>query len=112
MQTCGREASTLAAVLLESLPDPVIGCHTGDTIVSWTRAAEDVYGYAAAEALGRRAATLLHDRQTSRGPAHVPGPTPQLLSWDSPLADADVPGLGPDAPGRIDRQADRVSGAA
>jgi hypothetical protein len=75
----------VAAELLESVPDPVIGCDTGGTIVY---------------------------RQTSWDPAHVPGPTPQLLSWDSPLADADVPGLRPDAPGRIDRKANRVSGAA
>ena len=49
----------LAAELLESLPDPVIGCDADGTIVYWSRAAEDVYGYPAGEALGRRAATPL-----------------------------------------------------
>ena len=52
----------LAAELLESLPDPVIGCDADGTVVYWNRAAEDVYGYPAGEALGRRAATLLQTR--------------------------------------------------
>jgi two-component system sensor kinase FixL len=52
----------VAAELLESLPDPVIGCDTDGTVVFWSRAAEEVYGYPPAEALGRRAATLLHTR--------------------------------------------------
>jgi PAS domain S-box-containing protein len=52
----------VAADLLNSLPDPVIGCDTGGTVVYWSRAAEEVYGYPAAEALGLRAATLLHTR--------------------------------------------------
>lgn len=52
----------LAAELLESLPDPVIGCDADGTVVYWSRAAEDVYGYPAGEALGRRAATLLQTR--------------------------------------------------
>jgi PAS domain S-box-containing protein len=52
----------VAAEVLESLPDPVIACDTEGTVVFWSRAAEKVYGYSAAEALGRRAATLLHTR--------------------------------------------------
>ena len=52
----------VAAELPESLPDPVIGCDIGGTVVYWSRAAEEAYGYPAAEALGRRAATLLHTR--------------------------------------------------
>jgi PAS domain S-box-containing protein len=52
----------VAAELVESLPDPVIGCDTDGTVVYWSRAAEAAYGYPAAEALGRRAATLLHTR--------------------------------------------------
>jgi PAS domain S-box-containing protein len=52
----------VAAELLELLPDPVIGFDTDGTVVYWSRAAEAVYGYPAAEALGRRAATLLQTR--------------------------------------------------
>ncbi|MGH2891927.1 MAG: PAS domain-containing protein, partial [Solirubrobacteraceae bacterium] len=52
----------LAAEVLESLPDPVIGCDAGGTVVYWSRAAEEAYGYPATEALGLRAATLLHTR--------------------------------------------------
>lgn len=52
----------VAAELLDSLPDPVIGCDVDGMILYWSRAAEEVYGYPAAEALGRRAVTLLHTR--------------------------------------------------
>ena len=52
----------VAAELPEALPDPVIGCDVDGTVVYWSRAAEEVYGHHAEEALGRRAATLLHTR--------------------------------------------------
>jgi PAS domain S-box-containing protein len=51
-----------AAKLLDLLPDPVIGCDTDGTVVYWSRAAEETYGYRAAEARGRRVAALLHTR--------------------------------------------------
>ena len=59
MQKAGID---VAAELPELLPDPVVGCDTDGTVVYWSRAAEDTYGYTAAEAVGRRAATLLHTR--------------------------------------------------
>jgi len=59
VQTRGLD---VAAELLDSLPDPVIGCNREGAVVYWSHAAEEMYGYAAAEALGRRAATLLHTR--------------------------------------------------
>jgi PAS domain S-box-containing protein len=52
----------LAAELLDSLPDPVIGCDTDGTVVYWSLAAQSAYGYTREEALGRRAAGLLHTR--------------------------------------------------
>jgi len=52
----------VAAELGDLLPDPVIGCDADGTVVYWSRAAADTYGYAAEEAVGRRAATLLHTR--------------------------------------------------
>lgn len=52
----------VAAELPEALPDPVIGCDADGAVVYWSRAAEEAYGYSAAEALGRRAATLLQTR--------------------------------------------------
>lgn len=58
----GQAGVDVTAELLESLPDPVIGCDTDGTIVFWSRAAEEVYGYNAVEALGRRAVSLLHTR--------------------------------------------------
>jgi PAS domain S-box-containing protein len=56
------EGIDVAAELLDLLPDPVIGCDTDGTVVYWSRAAEKTYGFPAAEARGRRAATLLHTR--------------------------------------------------
>jgi PAS domain S-box-containing protein len=52
----------LAVELLDSLPDPVIGCDPEGTVVYWSPAAESAYGYTREEALGRRAASLLHTR--------------------------------------------------
>jgi PAS domain S-box-containing protein len=40
----------------------VIGCDSEGTIVYWSAAARAAYGYSAGEALGARAATLLHTR--------------------------------------------------
>jgi two-component system cell cycle sensor histidine kinase/response regulator CckA len=59
VQTQGPED---AAELLQSLPDPVIGCDADGTVVYWSPAAEEAYGYLAAEARGRRAGALLHTR--------------------------------------------------
>ena len=59
MQTRGLDD---AVELLQSLPDPVIGCDADGTVVYWSPAAEKAYGYLAAEAEGRRAAALLHTR--------------------------------------------------
>lgn len=60
----------LAAELLESLPDPVIGCAADGTVIYWNRAAEDVYGYPAGEALGPAS-----ERENGRpAPLCSPGP--------------------------------------
>lgn len=61
----------VAAELPEAIPDPVIGCDADGAVVYWSRAAEEAYGYSAAEALGRRAATLLQTR--------VPMPALEIL---------------------------------
>jgi PAS domain S-box-containing protein len=52
----------VAAELPALLPDPVIGCDATGTVVYWNRAAEETYGYGAAEALGQHPASLLHTR--------------------------------------------------
>lgn len=59
MRTRGTD---VAAELPDLLPDPVIGCDSEGTIVYWSWAAETTYGFSAAEALGQRAASLLHTR--------------------------------------------------
>ena len=48
--------------MLESLPDPVIGCDSEGTILYWSRAAARIYGFSTEEALGTRARELLHTR--------------------------------------------------
>ncbi|HEY5431055.1 MAG TPA: PAS domain-containing protein [Solirubrobacteraceae bacterium] len=49
----------LISELLESLPDPVIGCDAAGHIVYWGRAAREAYGFSAQEALGERVPELL-----------------------------------------------------
>jgi len=48
--------------LLDALPDPIIGIDTQHRVVAWNRAAEAVYGFTRAEALGLSAPELLHSR--------------------------------------------------
>jgi PAS domain S-box-containing protein len=57
-----RRGIDVEAELVEAIPDPVIGYDTEGTIVYWSRAAEATYGYSADEAVGRRAAAVLHTR--------------------------------------------------
>lgn len=52
----------LISELLESLPDPVIGCDVEGYIVYWSKAAREAYGYSAQEAMGERAVALLATR--------------------------------------------------
>jgi PAS domain S-box-containing protein len=53
---------SLVSELLESLPDPVIGCDAGGHVVHWSPAALDAYGYTTEEAVGERVSTLLVTR--------------------------------------------------
>ena len=48
--------------LVESLPDPVIGADADGMIVFWNRAARELYGYSAEEAIGKQSAALLQAR--------------------------------------------------
>lgn len=48
--------------LLESIPDPVIGCDVDGHVVYWSRAAREAYGYSADEALGEPVVALLRTR--------------------------------------------------
>lgn len=52
----------LISELLESLPDPVIGCDAGGHIVYWSKAAREAYGFSIEEAAGERLLTLLQTR--------------------------------------------------
>ena len=52
----------LISELLESLPDPVIGCDVEGRVVYWSRAAREVYGYSAQEAIGTPVVGLLRTR--------------------------------------------------
>ncbi|MGO9961142.1 MAG: PAS domain-containing protein [Solirubrobacteraceae bacterium] len=48
--------------LLESMPDPVIGCDAAGLVVYWNRAARELYGHSAEVALGTSAMSLLQTR--------------------------------------------------
>lgn len=52
----------LVSELLESIPDPVIGCDATGRVVYWSRAAREAYGYSGEEALGRPVVKLLQTR--------------------------------------------------
>jgi PAS domain S-box-containing protein len=52
----------LISELLESIPDPVIGCDARGHVVYWSRAARDAYGYSSEEATGQPVTILLQTR--------------------------------------------------
>ena len=52
----------LISELLESIPDPVIGCDVKGFVVYWSPAAAEIYGYSAEEAIGQRVVKLLQTR--------------------------------------------------
>ena len=58
----GQDSSELISELLESIPDPVIGCDARGHVVYWSKAAREAYGFAAEEALGRPVVSLLQTR--------------------------------------------------
>src|SRR4029077_19764202 len=49
----------LAALLVESSDDAIIGMDTSSVITTWNRAAERLYGYSAAEVVGKDASFML-----------------------------------------------------
>ena len=48
-----REQDLLKAAIVQHTDDAIIGTELDGTVTSWNRAAEEIYGYSAAEALGR-----------------------------------------------------------
>jgi PAS domain S-box-containing protein len=52
--------------LFDSIPDAVFATDLDYTVVSWNAAAERMYGWAATEAIGRRAGTLLRPEYLAR----------------------------------------------
>jgi PAS domain S-box-containing protein len=60
----GRERADppLISELLQSIPDPVIGCDRSGRVVYWSAAAGVAYGYEAKDVLGERVLPLLRTR--------------------------------------------------
>lgn len=60
----GRERADAPLIfeVLQSIPDPVIGCDRSGRVVYWSPAAGAAYGYEAKDVLGERALPLLRTR--------------------------------------------------
>jgi PAS domain S-box-containing protein len=63
-----ERARAFLASLVESSGDAIVGQTLDGTIVSWNHAAEVLYGYSAAEAVGRRDATLFPPDRPGEAP--------------------------------------------
>ncbi|HKE13289.1 MAG TPA: PAS domain S-box protein, partial [Kofleriaceae bacterium] len=57
----GADRNALLASIVDSSDDAIIGATTDGVVTSWNRGAEMVYGYGAAEMLGRSMSLLLPD---------------------------------------------------
>lgn len=67
-------AGSVAIQALDQTHDAVVSLHEDGTIASWNPAAEHLYGYTAAEAVGRPMAILAPPGEEALPPASVPPP--------------------------------------
>src|SRR5919202_6217654 len=70
MHRASHRVEVLASIV-NSSEDAIIGNTLGGTITSWNKGAERLYGYAAAEALGRGVSMLVPPSQTDELPQSV-----------------------------------------
>ncbi|MBZ0088778.1 MAG: PAS domain S-box protein, partial [Thermoanaerobaculia bacterium] len=67
-RTRAEERLRLAAAIVDSSNDAIIGKDLEQRVLSWNRAAEEIYGYSAAEMIGRSIARLVPaDREDELG---------------------------------------------
>jgi PAS domain S-box-containing protein len=81
----------LIADLLESMPDPVIGCDAAGLVVYWNRAAHELYGHSAEVALGTSAMCLLQTR-VPRPLIEITEELTDLGRWQGRLTHTDAGG--------------------
>ena len=70
---CQAESTSRLAAIVESSDDAIIGKDLDGTITSWNAAAERLYGYTAAEVLGRPISLLLPPGQDVEVPRILAG---------------------------------------
>lgn len=66
-----EEAQAMLAAIVDSSDDPIISCSLDRTILTWNAAAERVFGYAAAEVIGRDSLLLIPADQEAEAALRV-----------------------------------------
>jgi PAS domain S-box-containing protein len=86
----GQRLARLRARLLDEIDAAVIGCELDGTITVWSRGAEDLYGWSAAEVVGRNAAEVVEARSNHGASRFGPGAERDLRRKDGSIFSGDL----------------------